>query len=220
MGSLTIEQIHKTLSSLGLNIIEFKTFIETGTFIGTTIMGLYSNFSKLYTIEIDKKLSNFCSKRAESLNINNIEFINNNSKDGLRNLFNTNASNNKTIFFLDGHYSGDNGVPNNMLVHKKELGDSIYKTSANEPKWKKNRVVVKTGKLLDKDVPLYDELEVIDKYHKSECIIIIDDLRLFGREWHHGDWSNINTDSIKKKFINRSITKELMIEDTYVLYIA
>ncbi len=55
----------------------------------------------------------------------------------------------------------------------------------------------------DKDVPLYEELDAIMKFHKEECIIIIDDARLFGTK-RNEDWSYINSKQILSISSSRS----------------
>ena len=67
--------------------------------------------------------------------------------------------NDKTIFFLDGHYSS---------------GD--------------------TGKGF-KDVPLIEELTLIEKFYIFDTLIIIDDLRLFGTNFTE-DWSEISKEKL------------------------
>ena len=53
-----------------------------------------------------------------------------------------------------------------------------------------------TGKGI-KNVPLYEELELIMKYCSQKCVILIDDCRLFETSTIHDDgWKGINKNSI------------------------
>ena len=52
----------------------------------------------------------------------------------------------------------------------------------------------------EKDCPLYEELENIVSFHKEPCLIIVDDVRLFGMGPNKGnevcDWEDINREKI------------------------
>lgn len=65
-----------------------------------------------------------------------------------------------------------------------------------------------------KDCPIYEELDNIIKFHKDEAIIIIDDVRLFGKGPNIGnevcDWENINVNNILE------IVKERIIEHYFL----
>jgi hypothetical protein len=58
-----------------------------------------------------------------------------------------------------------------------------------------------------KDCPLYEELQHIKNYHKGQSIIIIDDVRLFGKGPNKGNeicnWEDINTEKIISLMNNR-----------------
>jgi len=132
----------------------YPCFIETGTSVGTTIFSVEPFFKKLHTIEISDKYHSYTKNRYRGDKIN---FILGDSVEVFKNLLPT--INDKTIFFLDGHYSsGDTGRG-------------------------------------DKDVPLIDEIILINNLYKNEGIIIIDDVRLFGTNVTE-DWSYINKESI------------------------
>lgn len=65
-----------------------------------------------------------------------------------------------------------------------------------------------------KDCPLYEELESIVKFHKNKCLIIVDDVRLFGMGPNVGNeacnWEDINVSNILKVVENR-------LKDNYFL---
>uniref|UniRef100_A0A6C0JBQ9 Methyltransferase n=1 Tax=viral metagenome TaxID=1070528 RepID=A0A6C0JBQ9_9ZZZZ len=69
----------------------------------------------------------------------------------------------------------------------------------------------------EKDCPLYEELENIVKYCKHNCIIIIDDVRLFGKGPNKGNevcnWENISVDNVLK-IVNDRLTKHYFIDST------
>ena len=98
--------INKTfLLQLQDNYKEYKTFIETGTYNGETIFELEPLFDKLYTIELSEK---YFYNTKSKYNGNKIDFILGDSSK----IFKTILPNiiEKTIFFLDGHWSsGDTG---------------------------------------------------------------------------------------------------------------
>lgn len=81
-----------------------KTLIETGTYYGDTTFFCKDYFEQIYTIELldilfEKALIRFKDYK-------NINVIKGDSSIELPNLLN--KINNKTIFWLDGHYCGDN----------------------------------------------------------------------------------------------------------------
>ena len=80
---------------------DIKIFIETGTYLGDTVYSLSKYFTKIFTFEISEELVNLARKRFE--NNPHIKIIQGDSGVELKNiLFNINE---KTIFWLDGHYS-------------------------------------------------------------------------------------------------------------------
>lgn len=148
------------LKELKSDYTNYPVFIESGTSSGDTILPIEPYFNKLYTIEISNYYYDIAKNKYFGNKINFI--LGDSSKvfcDLLPNI------NQKSIFFLDGHYSsGDTG-----------RGDI--------------------------DVPLYDELKVINKLFNEEAIIIIDDARLFGKGFTPDcleDWTAINTENILK----------------------
>lgn len=67
----------------------------------------------------------------------------------------------------------------------------------------------------EKDCPLYEELENIVNHCKYNCIIIIDDVRLFGKGPNKGnevcDWENISIENVLK-IVNDRLTKHYFID--------
>ena len=141
--------------------------------------------------------------------LKNINFVKGDSSEKLKEIIE--QLDDSSVFFLDGHYSGCNAVPDET-VSEKNLDQVIHKTNSDEKIWKKNRVVIQTSKG-KKDVPLYEELEVIDKNCKNQVLIIIDDVRLFGKIYPHGDWRKITYGKIRDCFKNKNIIKDKIYND-------
>lgn len=87
---------------------KYICFVETGTYLGETIFSVEQYFNKLYTIEFSEKYYNDTKMQ---YNGNKIQFLLGDSSI----VFETLLPNitDKTIFFLDGHWSsGDTGKSN------------------------------------------------------------------------------------------------------------
>lgn len=139
-----------------------KCFVETGTYMGTTINNLEPYFSELHTVEIKESYYN----RAKNIyKGDKITFHLGDSSDELIGI--CKSLENNTIFFLDGHWSsGGTG----------------------------------RGK---KDCPLYEELDAIIKNFRYKAVIIIDDVRLFGKGPSNGlnkeQWEDISIEKVLDK---------------------
>jgi hypothetical protein len=67
----------------------------------------------------------------------------------------------------------------------------------------------------EKDVPLLEEMSSINDKFTHQCLIIIDDLRLFGTT-HSEDWGSITEESILNSVSNR-IERVEKINDRFVI---
>lgn len=77
--------------------------IETGTYLGDMVYAQRKLFKKIYTIELSKELFKKCQKRLDKYK--HIEVIQGDSGVILESL--VKELNQKALFWLDGHYSGD-----------------------------------------------------------------------------------------------------------------
>ena len=80
----------------------YKTFVETGTYLGSTSKYLSNTFNKILTVELDKNL--YLKSKKNLKNFNNVLCHNDDSKSFLEKIIPKIEE--KTIFFLDAHYSG------------------------------------------------------------------------------------------------------------------
>jgi len=116
MPSLTKE----FLLQLKDNYSSYNTFIETGTLNGDTIFTMEPYFNKLYTIEFSKKYYINTKKKAQDIGKSNINFILGDSSIVFGSLLPTIKD--KTIFFLDGHWScGDTGKSEKVCPLMEEI---------------------------------------------------------------------------------------------------
>jgi len=178
MPSLNLDELQEIQYLYGYNI--YECFIESGSYMGSTIDNIKSNFNEINTIELNENLHKFCKEKFK--NDYNINCIQGNSIIELENILKGNNKN--IIFFLDAHYSGS-------------------ETSRSE-----------------KDVPLLEELKVINKYFKNKGIIIIDDLRLFNTNYNE-DWSNITKKNILEQLDKLNIKFILSMDkiDKFIIYL-
>lgn len=79
-----------------------------------------------------------------------------------------------------------------------------------------------------KDCPLYEELSSIMLHHKDEAIIIIDDVRLFGRGPNDGimvNWEEINIENtlkiVKDRITNKYyLPSSIVKDDRFIIHIS
>ena len=107
MRSLDIQFIEKILNENQLKLSDFKTFIETGTYLGQTVFSNSVYFDNLYTVEINKNAYERCKKEAVKRNIKNVQFFLGDSALMLKSMIKT-AGEKSKIYFLDGHVTDNN----------------------------------------------------------------------------------------------------------------
>ena len=117
--------------------------VETGTFFGQTVSALRKDFELLISIEIFEPLYHFNARQFR--NHPNIEIVLGDSTQKIPAAIRA-CSDRRTIFWLDGHFSGG------------ETGQG------------------------EKVCPILDEVGKIGALMREPCVIVIDDLRLFGTD--------------------------------------
>jgi hypothetical protein len=110
MSSLIQTKLFSIIENLNQDIKEYTTFIETGTLVGDTVVGLSSVFNTLHTIELSEKYYNLSTKRIKNEGFKNIKTHLGDSVNVLPTVLETITEQNNCIFWLDGHWSsGDTG---------------------------------------------------------------------------------------------------------------
>ena len=201
-GSINITGMKNILKDYN----EYNIFVESGTFIAKTTKKMSRLFNKVKTIEINKDIYEVNLQLYND--IKNIDFYLGDSREVLPSIIKEIKNQTGVVFFLDGHYSSDLNIPK-YLRNK-------YRNSFFTYRWN-----IPTGTAEDTNVPLLEELRIISENFNEECIIIIDDFRLFEdhridkRKHSHGDWSEIT----KKKIFNivQDRSKEERIEDDKII---
>ena len=84
-----------------LQKFQITTFVETGTYLGHMVDAMKNDFIKIYSIELNGRLSNWASKRFRHLD--HIEIIQGDSGKILKKVVRDLEG--PAIFWLDGHYS-------------------------------------------------------------------------------------------------------------------
>lgn len=101
MATLLKEDLITILTLSKTNKDEFNYFVETGTYMGETILRFIDDFEKLYTIELSNHFYDDFNKK--NYNRDKLKSILGDSSEKIKEVIN--EINDKTIFFLDGHFS-------------------------------------------------------------------------------------------------------------------
>jgi hypothetical protein len=124
-----------------------ECFVETGTFMGDTVEQMRKHFELLYSIELADALAAKAQQRFE--HIPNVHILHGDSGEKIKEILLQLSK--PTLFWLDGHYSGEFTV-----------GDEFIKTAKAEI-----------------NTPILNELAAILKNGLENNVILIDDARLF-----------------------------------------
>ena len=117
---------HKPIREMKIqNISKFspkkELIIETGTYFAFSTAYLSKHFKNVITVELSKDLYEFSKEKLKKYN--NVQIINSESKDFLKQFF-IDKSNLNVTFFLDAHFMGDNsafGAKSNPILDELEI---------------------------------------------------------------------------------------------------
>ena len=84
------------------SLFGIQYFVETGTYIGNTVVWASKHFERVFTIEASEKLWKQTSQQYGS--VRNIEFLHGNSADRMKDVVDLIEV--PTLFWLDAHWSG------------------------------------------------------------------------------------------------------------------
>ena len=103
---------------------KYKSFVETGTFLGETTFVMEPLFEKIFTVEIKRDIYDRVRSRYSG---NKIEFLLGDSSEVFTTILPT--INTDCIFFLDGHYSSGNtgkGLKDCPLIEELSSINSLF----------------------------------------------------------------------------------------------
>lgn len=158
-----------------VDIFEPSIFLETGTLLGETSYQASLHCEEVHTIELDKKFYEKACKRFKK--IPSVHIYHGDSAEILPKLLP--LLHKRILFWLDGHYSGDETA----------LGDSL--------------------------TPILQELNAIKVAGKSDSIILIDDIRLFGAATNTSHKPNIEYPTIRELY---SVVKSIDESLNFIIY--
>ena len=205
MGLLTLDRLNEIIDKSDFQ--NFSTFVETGTYTGRSIIPLSKQFSlkNFFTIEIVDELYEYAKNQAKINHVKNIKFIKGDTIKELKIILN-NIKDDFIICFLDAHsspYEGDKAETIEKDSHNsvnKNFLERIF-SYFNKKKYSLS-TNIKKNKLSDYEVPLLEELKIINNYNKN-FLIIVDDFDLFEKKLSFADWKNVDRKKIENIFGSR-----------------
>lgn len=100
-NGLSIESI----GNIFLNLLNYDVFIESGTLFGSTTLRMKDHFKEVHTIELSPKYFHIFNENLKNSNIQNIKSYFGDSSKVIPEILKTLQSNQKCVFWLDGHWS-------------------------------------------------------------------------------------------------------------------
>jgi len=132
MSSLTVNTIHSITKILNQNINNYNVFIESGTFGGETTSNLVNSFQVLHTIELSEKYYNHFNNIKIQNNYNNVVNHFGDTVQVLPEILKNLNQYDKSIFWLDGHWSSldtAKGSKDCPLIEECVSIDNLYKSN-------------------------------------------------------------------------------------------
>lgn len=147
---------------------KFKTtiLVETGTYMGDTLYALYNEFDNLYSIELSELFYAKAVKRFK--NYPKIKLINGDSGRLLFELVPTLKE--RSLFWLDGHYSGGLTAKGDKECPVYEELSAIFKSPLEHV------IVIDDARLFvgKNDYPALEDLKQFVKKHKSSYTVLVE----------------------------------------------
>lgn len=157
MGGLQFFNLTDSIKDYNLTV-----FIETGTGKGISIESIlqYDQIKQIYSIEIFKELYEECVEKFQDYT--NIELVNANSYDGLKQILSNIPKDKNILFWLDAHFPGA------------DFEFTKYEDTSSK----------------DLRIPLESEIDLIYSLRKDcKDVFIIDDLRIYeDGPYKSGNW--------------------------------
>ncbi len=144
--------------------------VETGTYLGEMVEYQKNNFKRIFSIEIAELFYRFCSRRLRKYK--NISIIKGDSSVSLKKVMGQISSNDRVLFWLDGHYSGGK-------TGKGEKECPIYEelTSIFEMRADKDVILIDDARCFngEGDYPTLSELNMFIKQKQENANIEVKD---------------------------------------------
>ena len=99
-GTRQVDKINKIVSAQ--RFFQLPTFVETGTYMATTLISVHKHFETSYSIELNHEFAQEAQHHFR--NQKNVTIVEGDSGNSLEQILSTNTT--KKLFWLDAHYSG------------------------------------------------------------------------------------------------------------------